>query len=47
MGPDKFGTDPRLDPDRLCIHMGPPETGMMWFHLSKGPSTDLDGPGLM
>ena len=47
MGPDKFGTDPRLGPDRPCIHTGPPGTGMMlpstmWVHLRKGPSTDLD-----
>ena len=33
MGPDKFGTDPRLGPDRPCIHTGPPGTGMMWVHL--------------
>ena len=41
-GPDKFGTDPRLGPDRPCIHTGPPGTGTMWVHLRKGPSTDLD-----
>ena len=49
-GPDKFGTDPRLGPDRPCIHTGPPGTGTMWIHLPgmmsvhlrKGPSTDLD-----
>ena len=50
MGPDKSGTDPRLGPDRLCVHTGPPGTGTMWstypgtmwVHLRKGPSTDLD-----
>ena len=41
-GPDKFGTDPRLGPDRPCVHTGPPGTGTMWVHLRKGPSTDLD-----
>ena len=50
MGPDKFGTNPRLGPDRPCVHRGPPRTGTMWvhlpgtmwIHLRKGPSTDLD-----
>ena len=49
-GPDKFGTDPRLGPDRPCVHMGPPGTGTMWVHLPgtkwvhlrKGPNTHLD-----
>ena len=41
-GPDKFGTDPRLGPDRPCIHTRPPGAGTMWVHLRKGPSTDLD-----
>ena len=49
-GPDKFGTGPRLDPDRPCVHTRPPGTGTMWVHLPstmwvhlrKGPSTDLD-----
>ena len=49
-GPDKFGTDPRLGPDRPCVHTGPPGTGTMWVHLPgtmwvhlrKGPSTDLN-----
>ena len=26
-GPDKFGTGPRLGPDRPCVHTGPPGTG--------------------
>ena len=29
---DKFGTGPRLGPDRPCIHMGPPGTDTMWVH---------------
>ena len=49
-GPDKFGTGPRLGPDRPCVYTGPPGTGTMWVHLPgtmfvhlrKGPSTDLD-----
>ena len=44
-GPDKFGTSPRLGPDRPCVHTGPPGTGTMWVHLRKDPSTD--GPGLV
>ena len=30
MGLNKSGTDPRLGPDRLCVHTGPPGTGTMW-----------------
>ena len=49
-GPDKFGTGPRLDPDRPYVHTGHPGTGTMlvhlpgtmWVHLRKGPSTALD-----
>ena len=47
---DKFGTGPRLGPDRPYVHTGPPGTGTMWVHLPgtmwvqlrKGSSTDLD-----
>ena len=50
MGQDKFGTSPRLGPNRPCIHTGLPKKdmmwvdlpGTMWVHLRKGPSTDLD-----
>ena len=50
MGPDKFGTGPRLGPDRPCVHTGPPGIStmwvhlpeMMWVHLRNGPGMDLD-----
>ena len=50
MGPDKFGSGPRLGSDWPCVHTGPPGTGTirvhlpdtMWVKLRKGLSTDLD-----
>ena len=49
-GPDKFGTGPRLSPDRPCVHTEPLGTGTVkvtYLVLSgstceKDPGMDLD-----
>ena len=50
-GPDKFGTGPRLGPDRPCVHTGPPGTGTMsnfgplsFERLGTDPIRSRSGP---